>query len=396
MTEMRFLREDEKESLAQLYNNAFRVGLETARKWAADAGEPRTLVVPEPRRLASVINMLPYEMMFGGRAVPMGGIGGVATWADCQGKGYAGALMHRSVEMMHEQGYMVSALYPFSFRYYRKFGWESCGDRISYEGFRQSDLRRGEDSGLVRAWRGVEDAPLFAAAYQRLAGERFNGLIVRSQDSWPARLTTLEEAGGHAYLIEEDGEVTGYFLCEHPRDAAGHLNLRIRDYATNTPRAMRAMTTFMATLPNNVEMMSLQTPAYPTIFEAFLEPTVRKALSPGFMLRVLDVCGAVAARGYNTAAHKGFTAFITDDHGPWNTGAYEFDFGGGRGEARRLPEGSATDFSWTIQEFSQVFTGYRDMVQLHAAGLFEAPSAGAAAIVRDAFCDRPTHLMDFF
>ncbi len=396
MTEMRFLREEEKDSLAQLFNNAYRIGLETARKWADRAGEPRTLVVPEPGRLASCINMLPFKMVFGGQPVAMGGIGGVATWADCQGKGYAGALMHRSVEIMHEQGYLVSALYPFSFRYYRKFGWESCGDRITYEGFRQSDLRRGEDSRLVRASRGAEDAPLFAAAYDRQAAERYNGLMVRSHESWTARLNTLAEAGGHAYLIEEDDQPTGYFLCDHPHDSGGHIGLRIRDFATNTPRAMRAMTMFLATLPGNVETITLQTAAHPTIFEAFLEPTVRKLLAPGFMFRVLDVCGAVAARGYNSAARQGFTAYITDEHGPWNSGAYEFDFGGGRGEAKRLPEGVATDFLWSIQEFSQVFTGYRDMVQQHAAGLFDAPSAAAAAVVRDAFCDRPTHLMDFF
>ena len=41
----------------------------------------------------SQIQMIPYEVEIGGAVMPMGGIGGVATWADQQGRGFAGKLM---------------------------------------------------------------------------------------------------------------------------------------------------------------------------------------------------------------------------------------------------------------------------------------------------------------
>ena len=396
MTEMRFIREDEKEQLARLFNSAYRVPMETARAWAAKAGEPRTLVAPEGGRLASVINMLPFAVYMGGRAMPMGGIGGVATWADCQGQGHAGALMHASVGIMREQGYLVSSLYPFSSRYYRKFGWESCGDRMTYEDFRQSDLRRGDEFRLVRASRGPEDAPAFAAAYDEFARTRLNTMIVRPAAGWPDRLREADEANSHAYLIAEEGRPTGYFICAHLRDAEGRIRVRIHDFACCTPRAWRAMFTFLATLPNNVHAITLVAPAMPTLLDAFLEPTVRKLFGPGFMFRVIDVEKAVAARGYGELARGGFTARITDEHGPWNTGAWDFSFGDGRGAATRLPDGTDTDFDWTIQQFSQLFAGYRDPVAEAAAGNFASPDTARAALLRDVFRDRPAHLMDFF
>ena len=67
-----------------------------------------------------------------------------------------------------------------------------------------------------------------------------------------------------------------------------------------------------------------------------------------------------------------------------------------RGAATRLPDGTDTDFDWTIQQFSQLFAGYRDPVAEAAAGNFASPDTARAALLRDVFRDRPAHLMDFF
>jgi predicted acetyltransferase len=302
--------------------------------------------------------------------------------------------MHRSVEMMHDQGYLVSALYPFSFRYYRKFGWESVGDRITYEDFRQSDLRRCDEAALVRAARGPEDAARCAGAYAAYASN-LNAMIVRDADGWTKRLETLVESGGHPFLIEKDGETLGYFFCEHPRDAEGRIKLLVRDFAITHPTGWRALFGFLATIPNNVVSMSLIAPAYPTLMHHFSEPTVRKVFWPGFMFRVLDVGKAVAVRGFGPLAGGTFTARITDEHAPWNTGTWRFTFDDGNGSATR-DDAATADFVWTIQVFSQIYAGQLDSVALAERGLFAAPSLRAAAVVRDAFFDAPPHLMDFF
>ncbi|MCX7019740.1 MAG: GNAT family N-acetyltransferase [Candidatus Sumerlaeota bacterium] len=393
MPEPRKIRDDERELVAELYNNAYRVGAATGRAWIENADLDETIAFVEEGRVASIVRMLPYTIWIGGHEVAMGGISGVATWMDCQGKGYAGELMRRSVALMRERGLWTTALYPFAHRYYRRFGWETAGDRMVYSEITQSDLNRYDERHLVRAALRADDVEKIAAVYKRYA-QRYNGMVSRTDANWQWRLSNLTGQGGQAYLIEEAGEAAGYFFCENQRSPSC-VESRTIELACLTPAAWRAMMGFLATLPNVVTRISVTAPVFPPLFEHFSEPTLHARRQPSFMFRVVDVEQAVARRGYPDHAHGGITIAIRDECGAWNDGTWELQFSDGKGIAVKTTA-RKPDLELTIQRFSQLYLGYIDLAGLSDHGMLPRSDMDKLRLLRNAFHDRPPYLMDAF
>ena len=400
--EMRSLRNDEidRDLLAQLYNNAYRVGMDTARQWTADADMPSSVACIHPDgRIGSCVRIVPYEIYAGGRRLRMGGIGGVATWCDLQGQGYAGRCMAESVRKMHADGYDVAALYPFSYRYYRKFGWEHCCDQIVYSGFDQSKLVRYDEFRLVRAVLDIDrDAQALTDVYNEYAA-KYNGMAVRSVETMKKMIAGNHDPkakpSGQTYIIEEAGKATGYFSCNHIADGWPSV-CEVGQFACNTLAAWRAMTGFMASMPTNVSKLMIYAPAMPSLASHYLEPRATKEARSHFMGRVLDMKNAVEKRGYRAEVAGTVCLSITDEHAPWNTGVWELSFGGGEAKCRQLDDDAAVDAALSIQTFSQIWFGYINPDALVRQGLWSDLPAAAALTLSTAFCDRTPYLIDFF
>lgn len=394
MSEMRPIRPEEIEWVAALYNNAFRIGMTTAHGWVAGLPVEETIAFVEKDRVGSIVRMIPYTVWIGGRALRMGGIGGVATWSDLQGKGYAGRLMRESIRLMRERGDVVSALYPFSHRYYRKFGWETLGQRITYTDVTPAQLFAHEERSWVRIVRGEDDIDVLNAVYQEYA-QRFNGMIERTPANWRRRLQDLENVRGQAYFIECEGVPVGYFFCENHPLPTGGFDSVTRDFALTAPEAYRAMMGFLSTLPANVTRLTITAPAYPPLTEFFKEPFLTMRWSPSFQYRVLDVEQAVAARGYDPDVRERMVVTIQDETAEWNSGTWEIEVEGGEGRARRLAE-AQPEIILSIQEFSRIFLGGCGLKALARQGFFPPVNLSVLGRIDSVFYDRPVHLMDAF
>jgi predicted acetyltransferase len=317
----------------------------------------------------------------------------VATWADVQGKGYAGALMRRSLEVMKEQGQSVSALYPFSHRYYRKFGWETSGVRLALRGVTQNDLIRYDERALVRVCKGDAELDRLDIAYQAFA-RSMNGMVVRDARNWKRRLDALQRNRGQAYLIEKEKRPIGYFFCENHPVASGKYESRTPEFACATPEAWRAMIGFLSTFPPNVATFTLVAPEFPSILPYFKEPFFPIHHEPYFQFRVVDVPAALGARGFDPDVRGRIAIAIQDDTAPWNAGTWAMEFEGGtcRVETGTQPP----DLALSIQEFSRLFLGASDPVALARQNLFPSSSPPLLHLLREAFRDRPPYLLDAF
>ncbi|HZG76641.1 MAG TPA: GNAT family N-acetyltransferase, partial [Paenibacillus sp.] len=78
--------------------------------------------------LAAKYTLLDFETWIHGVKFAMGGLAGVATWPDYRRQGLVAKLLAHSLETMRARGQTVSFLHPFSFPFYRKFGWEYYTD----------------------------------------------------------------------------------------------------------------------------------------------------------------------------------------------------------------------------------------------------------------------------
>ena len=88
-------------------------------------------ILKENKRIVSHVGLFPMEVIAGKSKVKVGGIGGVATHPDYQGKGCMGKLLKYSVEKMKEREIPLSILWGDTQRY-RYFGWETAGRKIVF------------------------------------------------------------------------------------------------------------------------------------------------------------------------------------------------------------------------------------------------------------------------
>lgn len=394
MAEIRSIREEELEWAAELFNNAFKIGMTKARGWTSGLPLEETLAVVEKDRIASFLRMVRYKVWVGGGEMQMGGIGAVSTWADAQGRGYAGELMRRSVRIMRDRGDAVSALYPFSHRYYGKFGWASMGERIVYADARQNDFVPHEEKSLVRWCSGEDDIGLLDAAYREYS-QRYNGMTIRPRERWAGLLRSLQEQNGQAYIIVKDEKPIGYFFCEHlPGKPGGHETV-VRDFACVTPDAYRAMFGFLAALPTNVVKMTVSAPILPNLASYYKEPFITMKWTLPFQYRVLDVERAIAARGFGLEAKGRLRIKIHDDCGDWNEGVWEIEVEKGKGMAKKTG-GKKSDVEMTIQDFSNLYMGALDAASLVSHGVPGNITSKTIMKMNAFFYDHPAHLLDGF
>ena len=78
----------------------------------------------ENGRLCSAMISHEQRIFFEGSTMPVAGIGNVATYPEHRRKGYVRKLFNYLFPRMREQGQVFSMLFPFSYPYYRAFGYE--------------------------------------------------------------------------------------------------------------------------------------------------------------------------------------------------------------------------------------------------------------------------------
>ncbi len=395
---IRPLRNNEREQLAALYNSAYRIGMETGRQWAADTDMPSGVACVMPDgRIASSVRILPYDIFVGGHLLPMGGIGGVATWADLQGHGYAGKCMEAAITMLHKKGYAASALYPFSHRYYGRYGWKLCAEQTVYHDLTQAQFTRFDESRLVRC---VTDAHADANTLARLNNDfalMYNGMAQRTAAQMEKRVKdNAATNAGQTYIIEDGGNAIGYFMHENIKEG-WYSHCRVARFACLTPAAWRAMTGFCATLPTNVSKITICAPVTPSLRPYALEPTLPTQTNCLFMGRVIDMSRAIEMRGYGRDVNGMIRVKIDDPCAPWNNGVWQLNFLGGAAQARKLDyEGAEFNIAMDIGTFSQLWFGYLDPVRLQQQGLIGDMRPDTARFLTHAFHDRTPYLTEVF
>src|SRR5690606_11674243 len=94
------------------------------RKATFNQPEQTRLGVFKDEQLCAQATLLDLQTYIAGQAFHMGGIAGVSTWPEHRRNGYVASLLKELLLIMKQKGQSISMLYPFSFAFYRKYGWE--------------------------------------------------------------------------------------------------------------------------------------------------------------------------------------------------------------------------------------------------------------------------------
>ncbi|KIL37859.1 hypothetical protein SD70_30290 [Gordoniibacillus kamchatkensis] len=346
-------------------------------------------------KLASKLTILDFQTWIGGREYKMGGIAGVATWPEYRRQGMVGKLLRHALRTMRENGQTISMLAPFSFPFYRRYGWESFTEYRKYE------IETDKLAGVFAPGEGtVERVPLepetVGPVYEAYA-KTFNGMLKRDDTYWRERMFKPKK-GTAAVYRNAAGHSRGYVFYQ-VRDKV----FKVHELVWLDEEARSALWKFIADHDSMMERVELQAPKDDRLPFLLPNPRFKQETVPYFMARIVDVAAFAAQYPFLPGAADVFTLRVRDEHADWNDGAFQLRIGAdGQAGIRRLGgdeaealTGAGYELQLSIQTLSALLVGSAEAQWLHAigriAGSAEAVQALAARMPR-----QTAYLADFF
>jgi predicted acetyltransferase len=340
--------------------------------WMEEQGRENFRVVRVGGRVAGGLGLLPLGQWFGGKSVRMAGVNSAVIAPEHRSAGVASRLLRSMLEEMRAAGFPLSALYPSTQPVYRRAGYEQAGVLMRY---RQptSGLPTGDRGATVRPLAEGEGAvmrELYAARARRTAGN-----LDRSATLW----AWLQEGEGlNRYVVERDGAPEGYVVYRQERfPGEAERTVVARDLVALTPEAGRRLLAFLADHRSTARGVVWHgAPAEPLLLHiANRDYTVLRYQQ--WMLRLIDVPAALAARGYPAALAAELHLEVRDDLLPANDGRLILAVEGGRAEVRA---GGAGRIQVDVRGLAPLYSGYLAPLELRAAGHIAGPDADLATL----------------
>jgi predicted acetyltransferase len=346
--------------------------------------------------LRAAYSLVPFQAHWGGQlTLPLGGVAGVATFAEARGQGHVGQLLRHMLGVMRDAGQPLSALYPFAWAFYRRYGWDWVGEKRQVT-LPLREVRAAPEGKNVREVRGDEAtvraalAPVYSAFAQN-----YRGVFDAPTTRWGSRLSHGDNRTTYAYVHQPPGASTpdGYLLWRFD----GHNDAgRVREFVAQTPEAHRGLLSllhYFGTQKDKAEITTL--PADHRLWHHVMHWDLETKTSPVFMGRVVDVPAALAALTPDLP-NGAATIAVRDEHAPWNEGTWLVTCENGTVTCAPAPHTSVPDLSLDIQAFSQAFWGTPSLATLVGAGRVTARNKNAVAWLDRLLSGPPVFTLDDF
>ncbi|MFD2670436.1 GNAT family N-acetyltransferase [Marinicrinis sediminis] len=420
-TYIRSLRYEEMDQAIELSGFAFQHTItpevRAMRRKMIPSSSVRGIFRKEDDTLLGKLTLLDLQVYVGEKVLDMGGIAGVATWPEYRRLGLVRQLLAHSLREMREKGLTLSMLHPFSFSFYRKYGWETFVDRkICTLKMAQVPVysANGSEGQWVRlaaseeAWTAMQDV------YDRVA-RHYNGTLVRTGMWWQERVF---QSGSIKYVYERahegDASTEGEGSGKEEKVREAFLEYEVRDrkmkvYASGytTEAGRRAIWQFIAQHDSMADEIEIEVPANEDMTYGLDDPKFKQEITPYFMARIVDMEGFLRQYPFQPGSACQLVLEVVDTFADWNNGAYllELDEAGHVAivqisEERSLErsghdEATLPVIRGAIPDITAWLLGYRHGVELYKRQLITGDEQ-AVQVLSSRLSGHSTYLPDFF
>ncbi len=306
-----------------------------------------------------------YEIYVRGVLMKMGGIAGVTTQPEHRLQNHVRMLAIESLKVMRENKQFISALYPFKYSFYRKFGYENCteipsiiappGNILIPENFQPLELKPV-----------LNDESTFnlIMSIRKKYNEKYNNAIFTSYKEW-----VFHYVGEHykIYIIYNNKEPVGYFITNlEKREGPWNVRLNVSDHICSSVEARLTMFNFLkkhADQNKDFKIWLYGDELFTDYFNDLWDEGIKHTICGGAMFRVVDVKEALQLLNYPKDLAFTFTIKLEDTTAPWNEKPLVIEIKDGKAKIDDY-SGSDFDLKTDIKAFTQLFTGYRTINNL--------------------------------
>jgi len=392
--EIRPIKKSEFDELKRISRQAFVLNEERINRWfTKDFDLSRTRALFVDGQMESVLEIIPFQVWFNDRKIPMGGISGVASPPESRRKGYVRKLMEYSLNDMKEKGFPISTLYPFSFDFYRKFGWEHASDWRVYS-FDPKDLGKMPDPKGEMLQFSEKELDSVNQAYNEFSKTKTCS-ILRAKKHWLERVMTSYEREMYSYLWSDyRGKVQGYIIYEIIDHGDFKRTVKVRELVVLNHEARCAILSFLRNHDSQAQKIEFRAPLDDPSLSYFVNPRIDIKIVPSFMARIVDLIKALESKSYSKELRDEAVFELVDTKASWNNGIFSLTVEEGKGRAKITNK--EPDFSCDIKTFSQIYCGYIDLIQAATLGKLEIKNTNKLDKINNLFPQAIPYLNDFF
>jgi len=289
---------------------------------------------------------------FGGRAVPMGGLAAVAVAPEQRGTGAGRVLVAEQLRELRTEGIPLATLYASTQALYRAFGFEQAGSCCRWSLPMRDAPILGRDLSAER----IELTDPLLRGLHRMRAMSTPGTLDRSDAFWQ-RLVRAVDKPVYAYLLGTREDPHGYVIFVANQREDGLQRLVLRDAVALTHAGLARLWTLLADHRSIARELHWQGPSTEPMLLVLPEQQATLEQLERWMLRIVDVPGALAARGFPADAEAELHLEVSDpllegNQGRWllrvADGVAEVE-SGGRGDLQATPRGLAPLYSGLLR-----------------------------------------------
>lgn len=282
---------------------------------------------------------------FDGSFVPMGELDMVGSLPEHRANGSVRAMVRQVLGEFRGRGDLFALLVPFSFAFYRKFGFEACARNLEVR-LPIAQLAPFELTCSVRQVSAATDVEILRGLYERFAIDK-NLVIRRSDEAWEWRGNgefgqrdwMSKDRQRYTYLFEDAGATAGanavhahgYLTFYFEAGEAGPFigTMRVEELVYDSPRVLRDILGFIYGMRAKLADVVIHPKGGEDLALLVPEPSEVETRVEGHLIaRVLDVRRVLEAMRYPCEAGR-FSLVVEDDFMPENAGCYDVTFAGG-------------------------------------------------------------------
>ena len=391
---IRRLRENENGKLDAIQSLAFSFPYD---KEESDGGGLESEVygafLDDGETLTATIFTPTFPFWYDGQVIPSVGIGGVASLPEYRRMGSVRAIFNHIFSLAPERGWAASYLYPFSFSYYRQFGYERVIKRhqVKIPANALDKFPRNTSAKLYEKDGAVKKEYLLAV--YRAWASRNNMTFARDENShaWSDKPHHSQKL---TYLwYGEDGAPAAYatFKCHDGR-------MKIIELCYVSPDALRGMLGFLRMFEGQVwEYDFTELPEgneLDLVLSRYIDAEYRE--ENGAMGRV--ILPGVLLEKHRWPKDHGHFRLRIDDFLDFSRGVWDVEYENGAAKVTKESFDADWDVSMTPPPMSRLLLGSENLTPetaLYLDGVEIADSVAAADLFR-AFPKRPAVIYERF
>ncbi|WP_332900008.1 GNAT family N-acetyltransferase [Haladaptatus sp. CMSO5] len=335
-----------------------------------------------------------FTLSVRGEWVRVGGVSSVATPPEHRRKGYVQQMLADMLAEFRDESIDYSALWPFEYEFYRKYGWGTCSKRTKWE-FAPEALADAfpEASGTFRKL-STDDLPALRDLHEQFAAG-WNLAMRRSDTWWEHRIFDPTWADTYVYGWERDGDLRAAVVYTVEKAGDYERTLKAWDVAYRDDAAFTQLLRFFYHHLSQMKQIELHTAVDTSLFDRVTDPRALDCeVLTGPMFRLTAVETGLSGLPYPEDATGSIVLDVSDPIAPWNDGRFAFTVE--NGQAACTQSAAEADVSVDIATLSQLTVGYLTADQARRYGGLTTDSDAALAVLSDAFPRAQTYLREHF